>query len=57
MEKSIVFYHGLGIEDRIERSFNLVFECKAVPSDFTGTILEHTRIETTEDIWRVVLRV
>ena len=57
VEEVIVFVHGAVIENGIEGRFHLVFQSKAVPAEVAVLKVEDARVETAEDIGRVVLRI
>jgi len=57
MEQLVVFYHRFGIEDRVQRRFDLVFQGKAVPSDLPVRVLQYPCVETAENVGRIVLRI
>jgi hypothetical protein len=57
MEQPIILRHSLRVEHGVQRGLDLVFQRKAVPSQLAVRVFQHSRIEPTEDIGVVVLRV
>lgn len=57
VKQAAILDHCLSIQDGIERRLDLVLECKAVPANLAGTIVEHARVESAENVGRVVLGV
>lgn len=48
LEHLEVALHALGIEDRVERGVDLVFEHEDVPAELALRELEHARVKATE---------
>lgn len=57
MEQLIVFVHCPFVEYSVKWRLDLVFECKAVPTELAMLKVQNTCVEPTQDIGRVVLRI
>jgi hypothetical protein len=57
VEELLIFYHRVGVKNSIDRSINFILQCKDIPADLAMGVLEHSGIETTKDIWWVILSI
>lgn len=54
IKQALILHHRLRVKHRVYRSVNFVHQCEHLPSNFAIGMVEHTRVEPTENLGRVV---